>query len=155
MADLNDHILVLLDASTLDESAVRSARELVNPGGRVTLLLTRSPSEPGPLGDFAASENLSVPDAAEIYVQRTVRRLRAEGVVAEPVSVPGGRTAAGVVWNAQRRGVTLILLAAEDRPRRKLFGRGLAQQLVAASPVPVLVAPRPGRRRDEPALAAA
>lgn len=138
------HLLVVLDGSAGDRRALDAATATaLGTGGGVTLLLPRTARVARRLSGFAESEGLAPPDAGEQYVARAALMLQDWGVDARAESLPSIDPAHDIASYSSRHGITTVLVV-QDGTRRAAVGRGVAQQLLRLSPVPVLVLPAAG-----------
>ena len=65
-----EHIVAFVEPTLDGESALEVAQETINSGGRATVVVLVSRQTMGDVRDFAESEDLTVPDATEIYLDR-------------------------------------------------------------------------------------
>lgn len=136
------HLVVPLDASPRDASALDVATSTAaTTGAGVTLVLPRTGAVANRLRDFAAGADIAPPDAAEHYVEGAAAQLRQRHVTADAVSWPSDDAAGDIAWYAGHHGATLVLLVSETPADRKIWRRGIAEQVATLSKVPVLVVP--------------
>lgn len=137
------HVLVALDAGDNDRRAVDAATAAaLGAGGRVTLLLPRTPGALRRLAAFAAAESLSPADAAEVYLDRLAAEVALWGVEVDAVTTPAVDDAHEVAAQAERLGADLVLVPTGPHGRRA-GRRDLAQRIVRVASAPVVTAPPP------------
>ncbi len=131
------HVLVPLDGSELAERAIDAARDIAD---AITLLVVTYASSAEPLREFAASEQVSTSDAAEIYLDQVAGRLPGHEV--QQVTVAGTSVAEEIVTYADAHDVSMIVMSTHGRSGvgRWLIGN-ITDKVVRISPVPVLVVP--------------
>jgi nucleotide-binding universal stress UspA family protein len=134
------HILLPLDASEQDVPALQfAATTAARTGAAITVALPRTTTVLQRLRSYADGENLSVPDAAERYVENAAGNLQQQGVIARAVSWPSTDPAGEIASYAERHGADLVLVVGAQERRGRL--RRGAGRLAAQSTVPVLVVP--------------
>jgi nucleotide-binding universal stress UspA family protein len=131
-------ILVPLDGSELAERALKYAAALAEPT-RAQLLLMRAVFSHTLAGVDPRERQLGAIQDAEAYLEQVATKLRERGLACETV-VRYGHAAECVAESARTRQADLIVMATHGRtgPGRWVFG-SVAEAVVAASPVPVLV----------------
>jgi len=134
-----EHIVAVVEPTLDGEATIDIARDTVDRGGRATVVVLVSRRTMSDVRDFAESENLTVPDASEIYFERLAETYANrvgsnETVAIVTESVSSGRS---VFETAVRVGPTTIAM-----PQRLANRRGW-RPAVASSDVPVLIAPAP------------
>ena len=145
-------ILVPLDGSELAERALTYATALAGPT-RAQLLLVRAVVTHTLAGVDPRERQLGAIHEAELYLQHVATKLGEQGLACETV-VRYGHAAKCVVESARTRQADLIVMATHGRtgPGRWVFG-SVAEAVVAASPVPVLVQRDWQPRLGEPLMA--
>jgi nucleotide-binding universal stress UspA family protein len=147
-------ILVPLDGSPLAEAVLEPAAALARLwGAKVSLvqivqpvLLATDPAPPFPSG---YDEQLTAVqrDAAQDYLRGVAERLREQGIEATGIAVLGGATADTILDLARSERVGLVALATHGRGGvRRLALGSVADKLVRAADVPVLVVRPTGKR---------
>jgi nucleotide-binding universal stress UspA family protein len=131
-------ILVPLDGSELAERALTYATTLASVTG-ASLLLVRAAYSHTLAGVDPRERHLGAVQEAEAYLQQTATKLRDRGFACETVA-RYGHLAECVTESARTRLADLIVMATHGRtgPGRWVLG-SVAEAVVAASPVPVLV----------------
>ena len=131
-------ILVPLDGSELAERALTYAAALAGPT-QAHLLLVRAVYAHTLVGVDPRERQLGAVQEAEMYLLHLATNLRMRGFTCETV-VRYGHAAECVAESARTRQADLVVMATHGRtgPGRWLFG-SVAEAVVAASPVPVLV----------------
>lgn len=146
-------ILVALDGSAFAESALGHVRPLARAlGSRLHLVTVLDPTLSGGTAGRSAECRLQLVEA-ETYLERIARELREEGFRAT-VEVREGDPAHEIVAAALERGAELVAVTARPRRRdERLASRGIAQGVIAAGAMSLLVARgrrEPGAVRREP-----
>jgi nucleotide-binding universal stress UspA family protein len=131
-------ILVPLDGSELAERALTYATALARPTG-AQLVLVRAVVSHTLAGVDPRERQMGAIREAEAYLEQIATNVRLLGFGCEPV-VRYGHAAECIVESTRTRHVDLIVIASHGRtgPSRLVFG-SVAEAVVAASPVPVLV----------------
>ena len=131
-------ILVPLDGSALAEPALTYATALASETG-AELVLLRAAIAHTMVGADPRERQLGAIHEAEEYLEQLAVRVRAHGCACETV-VRFGHAVDCIVESARTRQVDLIVMATHGRtgPGRWVLG-SVAESVVAASPVPVLV----------------
>jgi nucleotide-binding universal stress UspA family protein len=155
-----DHILIPLDGSTLAEKALEYGREIVKPGGNITLVSVVNMPEllmydyyyPAPtvmLQNYEAAVAEAVPRARD-YLTKIASQLGHECDAHIGIEVLCGEPAEALVETAERLGAKAIVMSTHGRSGlgRWLFGSVTAKVLEAAT-CPVLVVPN--RAQSTPA----
>ncbi len=134
---VSHNVLVPLDGSELAECALDAARDVAE---SITLLVVTYAPSAEPLREFAASEDVSTTDAAEIYLDQVAGRL--DGHDVRKVTVAGRNVAEEIVAYAAANDVTMIVMSTHGRSGigRWLIGN-ITDKVVRISAVPVLVVP--------------
>ena len=133
-----EHIVAVVESPREADTTLDIAREVVNRGGRATVVVLVGARTRRHIRDFAASENLTFPDAQEIYIERLSRMCS---------SRVGGVDTSAVVAEDDYTGRSAFAQAKKARPTTIAMPNNLANRLgwrgsVARSGVPVLIAPR-------------
>jgi nucleotide-binding universal stress UspA family protein len=132
------HVLVALDGSARDREVADVAAQLATTTGvSLAVVLPRTSQVTARLGDFAASEELSPPDAAEVYADLIAEPLRRRGIPTASAAVPTSDAAAAIAAYADRHRSAMILMAGGTRTLR----RTVAERLTRISPTPLVVVP--------------
>jgi nucleotide-binding universal stress UspA family protein len=154
LVDLRE-ILLPLDGSPLAEAALEPAAALARLwDAEVSLVqivppvvLATDPALPFPTG---YNERLTAMrrKSAEDYIRDVAERLREQGVKASGIAVLGGGAAERLLDLARPERVGLVVIATHGRGgvRRLVLG-SVADKLVRAAEVPVLVTRPKGRKR--------
>jgi nucleotide-binding universal stress UspA family protein len=150
-------ILVPLDGSAAAEAALAPAARMARLwGARVILvrivqpvLLTADPASSLPLIYDEELTRMEC-DAAQSYLGQIAERLRQQGVEASSLALRGGATAGAILELLQERQFGLVALATHGRGGigRIVLG-SVADKLVRAAEVPVLVIRSPAQRSPE------
>jgi len=130
-----EHIFAVVDPAREEEAAIDLAQEVVARGGRATVIVLASKETVAGISAFAESENLTFPDAREIYLERlalmyTSRFGQDAGTIF--TRVDAGRL---VFDTAVRSAATVVAM-----PQRLASLRGWRAS-VAKSQVPVMIIP--------------
>lgn len=131
-----EHIVAVVDPTVNEDSILDLAQEVVDRGGRVTVMVLASRDTVAGMTAFANSEDLTLPDGAEIYLERLAMQYteRFGGGEAEAILTEVG--ASGFVFaTAARKAATVVAM-----PQRLATKRSWRSS-VSKSPVPVLIAP--------------
>lgn len=132
-----EHIVAVVDPAMKDDSTLDLAKEVADRGGRVTVMVLASRETVAGMNAFARSEELTLPDAAEIYLERLAmqytERFGGQGAATVLTGVDASRF---VFATAARDAATVVAM-----PQRLTTRRGWRNS-VAKSPVPVIIAPR-------------
>jgi len=131
-------ILVPLDGSPLAERALTYATALAGATG-ANLLLVRAAFSHTLAGVDPRERQLGALQEAEAYLQQIATKVRDQGFACETVA-RYGHAAECITESARTRHVDLIVMATHGRtgPGRWVLG-SVAEAVVAASPIPVLV----------------
>jgi len=153
-----ERILVPLDGSDVAEEALLHAREIARHfGSRLyllhvvePLLVPSLPSFAGP--ELSAREHPGDAEAASNYLQGWVRTLGGEGLAAAGL-LRHGSPADEILDCQEEFGISLIVIATEDRLGLGIFGgERTSDAVLARTKAPVLVVPV-GWKSDEGARA--
>ncbi len=140
-----EHIVAIVDPTRDEDSTIDLAQEVVERGGRATVIVLASKETMSAIADFARSEDLTVPDATEIYLERltTMYATRFGGQDAPTIftNADAGRF---VFDTAARSAATVVAM-----PQR-LASRRAWKASVTKPQVPVLVAPPKAAERQIP-----
>lgn len=133
-----EHIVAVVESARDGDTTLDLAQEVVNRGGRATVVVLVGARTGHDIKNFAEAENLTFPDAREIYYDRLagVYSSRVGGVNTSAIVADGDYSSRSVFARAQKAGPTTIAMP-HDLANR-LGWRGA----VARSKVPVLIAPR-------------
>ena len=130
-----EHIVVVVDP-TVDDSTLDLAQQVVDRGGRATIMVLTGRETMAGLNEFAHSEELTLPDARAIFLDRLAmqyqRRFNGHATPTMFATVGDSRF---VFAEATRDAATVIAV-----PQRLAKRRGWRHS-VAKSKVPVLIAP--------------
>jgi len=132
-----EHIVAIVEPNRDGEATIDIARDVVDRGGRATVVMLLTHKTMSDISDFAASENLTVPDASEIYLDRLAETYAARIGSPDTSAVMTGNPSSGrtVFETAERIRSTTVAM-----PQRIAKRRGWRSS-VARSQVPVLIAP--------------
>ena len=153
------HILVPLDGSELAESSLRYAKQIVAPGGRVTLLsvvdvpeaqyytLYEVPMVTQPESYEKLVHN--VKDSARQYLNAIVDNLFYDQISADTITEMGD-PASVIVDQAQKLSVDAVVMSTHGRTglSRWLFG-SVTQKVLEAMPCPVFVVPGAMKEKND------
>ena len=133
-----EHIVAVAESAHDGDTTLTMAREVVNRGGRATVVVLVGSKTAAHVKNFADSENLTLPDAREIYYDRLA------GIYLTRV---GGLDTSATVTDGDYSSRSVFAKAAEAHPTaiavtQKLANRPGWRGTVARSKVPVLIAPR-------------
>jgi hypothetical protein len=131
-----EHIVAVVDPTVDEDTTLDLAQEVVDRGGLVTVMVLASRDTVAGMAAFANSEDLTVPDGAEIYLERLAMQYteRFNGQAAATI-LTGADASRSVFATAARNAATVVAM-----PQR-LAGRRGWRSSVAKSPIPVLIAP--------------
>ena len=132
-----EHIVAVVDPTVDEDSTLDLAQEVVDRGGRVTVMVLASRDTVAGMTAFANSEDLTLPDGTEIYLERLAMQYteRFGGHEAAATILTGADASGFVFATAARNAATVVAM-----PQR-LAGRRGWRNSVAKSQVPVLIAP--------------
>ncbi|MGB1285982.1 MAG: universal stress protein [Aggregatilineales bacterium] len=155
-----EHILITLDGSELAELALPYAKQLVKPGGRITLLtvLDIQPERIYPMYDMAVSlpiyseDNMrETEDAGRAYLKRIAEQVRGmtDDVQVNIVCIIG-EAATVIVDQAGMLDVDAVLMSTHGRSglNRWIFG-SVTQKVLTMLPCPVFVIPGRQAQKEE------
>lgn len=133
-----EHIVAVVESARDGDTTLDLAQEVVNRGGRATVVVLVGSRTGQDIKRFAEAENLTFPDAREIYYHRLagVYSARVGGLNTSAIVADGDYSSRSVFARAHQAGPTTIAMPQELANR--LGWRGA----VARSMVPVLIAPR-------------
>jgi MinD superfamily P-loop ATPase len=132
-----EHIVAVVEPCRDGEATLEFATEVVARGGRATVIVLVTNKTMKDIRDFAESENLTVPDASEIYFERLA------GTYASRI---GSRDTSAILTESAFSGRTVFETAANARPTTIVMPQRFANRRgwrasVARSSVPVVIAP--------------
>jgi hypothetical protein len=132
-----EHIVAVVEPARDGEATLDVAQKVVRGGGRATVVVLVSRKTMRDVRDFAEAENLTVPDASEIYFERLAETYTA---------IVGGADTATVVTQNASSGRSVFDLASHIQPTSIAMPQRVANQRgwrssVARSAVPVLITP--------------
>ena len=132
-----EHIVAVVEPDRDGETTLDIARDVVDRGGRATVVVIMTNKAMKGVRDFAASENLTVPDASEIYLDRLAEAYAnrigsPDRSAVMTVSPSSGRT---LFEKATRMRFTTVAMPQKVANRRGWRGP------VSRSQVPVLITP--------------
>lgn len=132
-----EHIVAVVESTRDEDSILDLARQVVNRGGRATVVVLVHSTTDRDMRLFAGAENLTVPDAREIYLERLSRNYssRVGGVDTSVIIAEGDYSGRSVFASAEKVGPTTIALP------QSLAHRPGWRGPVARSRVPVVIAP--------------
>jgi hypothetical protein len=135
MEDFN-HLLVVVDPSSVHgEGSLSLARQALDSGGAVTVLVLLSGDEAAALRAFASAENVGLIAASKIYLRQIAERIGPEGV--QTTSVLGEDPAGDLLSAIHDTGASALVIPASIAGRHV---RAL-RRLTAEATVPVIIAP--------------
>ena len=143
-------IMVPLDTSEVGRSALPRAEEVARALGQPLLLVTVADEDTiRAIEELARIEGKDPIDVLELNLRS---RARSVGVPAETDLLPGDDPAAAIVDRAHRPDVDMIVMATHGRTGLSRWRLGsVAERVVRAATVPVLVIPAPWRLKEDPA----
>jgi MinD superfamily P-loop ATPase len=132
-----EHIVAVVEPTRDGESTLDVARQVVERGGRATVVVLVTRKTMSDVRAFAESESLTVPDASEIYFERLAESYSSR------VGSPDTST---VVTESASSSRVVFETASSVRPTsiampQRLVNRRAWRASVARAQVPVLVAP--------------
>lgn len=130
-----EHIVAIVDPTRDEDSTIELAQEVVARGGRATVIVLASKETISAIADFARSEDLTVPDATEIYLERLASMYASRFGQSAPTIFTNADSGKFVFDTAARSAATLVAM-----PQR-LASKRAWRTSVASSQVPVLIAP--------------
>jgi hypothetical protein len=132
-----EHIVAVVDPSVNEDSTLDLAQQVVDRGGRVTVMVLASRDTVAGMTAFASSEDLTLPDGAEIYLERLAMQYteRFRGQEAAATILTGADASGFVFATAARNGATVLAMPQWLATKRSW------RTSVAKSQVPVLIAP--------------
>jgi nucleotide-binding universal stress UspA family protein len=144
-----NHILVTLDGSGLSEKSIDYAREIVAPGGTVTLL--RVVDMPDEYEDAIAGKTEDIPadeasydalaDRARLYLKRKTDAFREKELKTE-ILIESGDPAQVIVMKANDMKVDAIVMCTHGRTGIQRWIHGsVTQAVMRQMPCPVVVVP--------------
>ena len=150
------HVLVPLDSSEFAEKALHTACEIVEPGGRITLVSvidTPIPSgeintvydDPYLWAEYGRADadtfRRSLIDRAEAYLRGMAAMLQGQGFTVRVVA-PCGDAAYNILGVAQEVGAEAIVMSTHGRSGIGRFVYGsVTQKVLSHAPCPVFVVP--------------
>ena len=132
-----EHMIAVVEPALDGESTIDFAKQVVDRGGRATVVVLQSRKTVAAVSAFADAENLSYPDAHEIYVERLTDNYSARfGGHQQIAFVTDGSDADRVVFDrAASDAATSVAM-----PQR-LVNRRKWKASVSRSSIPVVIAP--------------
>ncbi|MEA3502609.1 MAG: hypothetical protein U9R47_07525 [Actinomycetota bacterium] len=132
-----EHIVAVVEPTRDGEVTLDIARQVVKRGGRATVVVLVAHKTMSDVRDFADSENLTVPDASEIYFSRLAEMYS---------SRVGSPDTSAIVTESAYSSRAVFETAASVRPTTIAMPQRLANRRgwrasVARSQVPVLITP--------------
>jgi hypothetical protein len=139
-----EHIVAVVDSTHEEDSTLDLARQVVDRGGRATVVVLVNGTTTNDIRRFAEAENLTFPDAHEIYLERLSRiySSRVGGLDTSAIIAEGDYSGRSVFASAEKAGPTTIAVP------QSLAHRPSWRGPVAHSRVPVLIAPHAGPSRQ-------
>ncbi len=135
-----EHVVAFVEPTRDGESALKVAQETVNNGGRATVVVLLTRQTMTDVRAFADSENLTVPDASEIYFERLADTYAARlgdgdtsAVVTE--SAYSGRHLFDTVARVHPTSIVMPQRLASRRRWRAFVGRSEVPVLITTPPV--------------------
>ena len=134
-----EHVVAFVEPTLDGESTLEVAQEIINSGGRATVVVLVSRQTMTDVRAFAESENLTVPDATAIYFERLADTYSAR---------LGNHDTSAVVTESAYAGRHLFDVATRAHPTTIVMPQRLANRrgwrsFVGRSEVPVLITPPP------------
>jgi MinD superfamily P-loop ATPase len=132
-----EHTVAVVEPTLDGEASIEIARQAVNRGARATVVVLINRKTMEDVSAFATSENLRLPDAEGIYMER----------LAEAYSTRfGGHDKVTIITDGRRANRTVFEAAARDAATsivmpQRLVNRRNWKSSVAKSQIPVLIAP--------------
>lgn len=132
-----EHMLAIVEPTRDGEPTIDLAREVLDRGGRATVVVLVDRETVAHISAFAAAEEITFPDAKEIYVERLADfyTSRLGGEDAATIVVEGAAPSQFVFNAATRSAATSVAM-----PQRLANRRGW-KTAVAKSNLPVVIAP--------------
>ncbi len=132
-----EHIVAVVEPTRDGEATLDIAQEVVQRGGRATVVVLVTRKTMSDIRSFAESESLTVPDASEIYFERLAEMY---------ASRIGSPDTSAVVTESASSGRVVFETATSARPTsiavpQRFANRRGWRASVARSHVPVLIAP--------------
>ncbi|MEA2011026.1 MAG: hypothetical protein U9N78_10010 [Actinomycetota bacterium] len=132
-----EHIVAVVEPARDGEVTLDIAQEVIGRGGRATVVVLVTRKTMSDIGAFAESENLTIPDASEIYFERLAEMY---------ASRIGSPDTSAVVTQSASSSRVVFETAASVRPTSIAMPQRFANRRgwrasVARSKVPVLIAP--------------
>jgi hypothetical protein len=132
-----EHIVAVVEPTPDGEATLDIAHEVVNRGGRATVVVLVTRKTLNDIRGFAEAENLTFPDAREIFVERLAEMYS---------SRVGGRDTRAIVAEGDYSSRMVFDSAVSARPTTIAMPQSMAKRRgwrasVARSRVPVLIAP--------------
>lgn len=134
---MQEHVVAVVEPTRDGEVTLDIAQEVIERGGRATVVVLVTRKTMSDIGAFAESENLTVPDASEIYFERLAEMY---------ASRIGSPDTSAVVTQSASSSRVVFETAASVRPTSIAMPQRFANRRgwrasVARSEVPVLIAP--------------
>ena len=134
---MQEHIVAVVEPTRDGEATLDIAQEVVQRGGRATVVVLVTRKTMSDISAFAESESLTVPDASEIYFERLAEMY---------ASRIGSPDTSAVVTESASSGRVVFETATSARPTsiavpQRFANRRGWRAFVARSQVPVLIAP--------------
>lgn len=131
-----EHVVAVVDPSLEEDTTLEIAQQVADRGGRVTVMVLASRDTVAGVNAFADAENLTVPDAKEIYLERlAIQYTERFGGQEAPAILTATDGSPFVFGTAARAEATVVAM-----PQRLARKRGWRKS-VANSPIPVVIAP--------------
>jgi len=132
-----EHIVAVVEPTRDGEPTLEVAQNVVSRGGRATVVVLVSRKTMSDVRDFAEAENLTVPDASEIYFERLAQTYS---------SMIGSSDTSAVVTENASAARSVFDLASRIRPTSIVLPQRVANRRgwrssVARSAVPILITP--------------
>lgn len=132
-----EHMIAVVEPMRDGESTIEFAKQVVDRGGRATVFVLLNRETQAAVAAFADAEELTIPDAREIYAERLAANYSARF---------GGTKTTAIVTNRVDANQILFATAARDEATSVAVPQRLANQRnwkasVSRSPIPVLIAP--------------
>lgn len=131
-----EHIVAVVEPTASGEAPLDVARETVHRGGRATVVILLNRRTDEDIRNFAAAEDLTFPDAREIFLERLTDTYSALLGGESRVVATGEFSARSIMEGAARISATSI--AMPQTTARRYGWRGAIKR----SHVPVVISPR-------------
>lgn len=138
LTDPRSHVLAVVDSMDDAQPTLSLAKDVVDHGGRATVLIHLGDTDRTHITDYASSEGLSLGEAEARYIDSTLSNVRdfvghhgTNAVITDSV-----RDGAAVIQRALKSDATSVAVPSD------LAGRRSWRRAMAQTPVQLIVAPR-------------